>query len=538
MHARRTTLIFATHGVGAASGLIGLFFIGRFMGPTSYGTFGFALGFIGLWMVFADLGIDTSHARFITKGESLGDCIATFGVLKLLTTTVIITGAGVSVYLWTRSGRFEDASSLPVLLVIILYSAFVTLRTIPATTLNALKLTANAQIMVLLEHAAKLPLVVAAALFYGFMRDESLPFPGIAQRVAEMSPFDRPMTSAEGGLLLASAWGIAMFFSLIVGFVLLGRQSLPRGRFQPRLARLYLLFALPVAVGAAAKVLMTNIDAVFIGWFLSAENVGYYFAAERLSALALIVPMALSTVFFPVFGELSARRELDVMNQVALGLQRALSIIMVLVLLFFVLFPAEGIIIFIGDPFLASRLILPWLGLNVLLFSFATVASTVAVALGAPYTVVKAGAVALLVNVVLNLLLIPDALFGITLFGFHSVGAAVATAAAQAVALILLTRDVRRLTGQTYLRPGSLKHIGAALVTGLTLYALKPILIGERVRVWELGFVGIVAVIVYGALLVAMRELNRGDLVILADALHPRRMVAYVIEETRDKRRR
>lgn len=537
MEARRATLVFGTNALGGVTGLVILFFVGRFMSPAAYGAFGFAMAFLGLWMVLADLGLGQSHARAITRGADLGDCIATFRGLKLGIYVVFLAGMLVSFWLYLRTGTLRDSSSRFAIVGVLLYAAAFYLRTIDTGTLTALRLTAASQFTVLVEHLVRLPLTILVALFFGFMTDAVVPWPEAADWIAGHTPFHRPMTDDEGGFLLAAALAASLWVSYLVGRVLFLRQSFPKGHFDRDLARTYVAFAIPVALGASTRIIFTNLDAVFIGWFLDADNVGYYFAADRLTLLVLMVPVALQTVFFPVFGQLAHKNDTAVLAAMSRNLQRTISLIMVLLAVFFIVYPGRGIHIFMGDPFLPAQDPLRLLALNALFLSLALVPTMLIMMAGNPYTIVRTGLAALVANVILNLVLIPDTLLGYRMVGWHSAGAALGTALSQLLNLALLTWHARKLLGQHIIPRSVVKHAAAGILTGITLHLATPWMFGDAARIWELATAAVLGTAIYTGLLWLLREFSRQDLGILRDATNPKQMLADVKAELRDKRR-
>ena len=63
MFARRSPVLMIQNVIGAVLGLVGLFFITRFVGTTDWGFVSFGIGFVGILSLFGDLGYSTAHNR-------------------------------------------------------------------------------------------------------------------------------------------------------------------------------------------------------------------------------------------------------------------------------------------------------------------------------------------------------------------------------------------------------------------------------------------------------------------------------------------
>ena len=83
MIARKSALIVAINIVNGILGYVGLFFIARYMAPGDYGIIGFALGFVGLFLVLGNLGFDAAHVKRISEGKRLDECIGTYFFIKM-----------------------------------------------------------------------------------------------------------------------------------------------------------------------------------------------------------------------------------------------------------------------------------------------------------------------------------------------------------------------------------------------------------------------------------------------------------------------
>lgn len=534
MLARKSLLILSTNAVGALLGLVSVFAIGRYMGPKAYGMFFFALGLVGLASFVTGLGYDQANIKRLSEGRPVGPALATYRRIKNILALLFVAGAVTAIMAWDHFKGFFDSTGVTVLLIAVAYYAFMALRRFPETTFTAFRLTANTQLMVLVENLVKAPLVVTSALLYGFLVGRWVPFQTIPRRLAPLIERVGTVTPETGAALLAGAWTIGMAASLLVGTMQMRRFGYRATKYDPVLARSYSAFALPVALSASLYIVAKQVDAVMIGYFWNATHVGYYGAAVRLTTLILVIPMAVRSLFFPLISELAHAKDHNAVRALSFTTQRTLSLVMVFATTLTVLYAAEAIHIVMADSFLPAAPVLQILALHTFAISLTTVSTSVLNGFDRPHIAMWVGGSAVLLNMALNLVFIPDSLFGVPMLGLKAPGAALASLIAQTVAFVGMGIAASRMTGRTHLGLATSKHVTAALVMAGLLHLAHEPLLGSVDRIWELGMAGLLAGVLYLGLLVLMREVTRKDLLLGLDILHPRKLAAYIRTELKE----
>jgi O-antigen/teichoic acid export membrane protein len=168
-------------------------------------------------------------------------------------------------------------------------------------------------------------------------------------------------------------------------------------------------------------------DVVFLGYFLTAANVGYYSAATGLSKFFLVVPQAIQTVSYPATSEYWAKKNmLGLQNMIDKSVRYSALALMPagLAIVFF----AQDIVIRIyGQEFQQSALPLQILLLGTVFFGVACTSIGGSLAgINRPDLSLKAAGISATANIILNVALIPR---------FEVAGAAIATCAS----LIIMT---------------------------------------------------------------------------------------------------
>jgi O-antigen/teichoic acid export membrane protein len=535
--ARKSFLIFAANLVGALFGVVSLFFIGRYMTPAAFGMVGFALGLLGMAAFLANLGFTKAHIKRVAEGKDVGACNGTFLSIKSVLVALFVVVSVSLILVREFTVGWVAATALPVLLVMVVYYALLEMRRVPEGTLDALRLTASTQTMSLIENFVRTPLIVVTALLFGFLRERSVPLSALPEAIASFLGLTEPLTEMGGAVLIALAYTVAMSVSLVSGFWLMRRHNLRFKAFDRELAKSYVRFGLPVGAYKALRTMMYHLDNVMIGYFWTATEVGFYFAAQRLVTVVLIIPNAIKTLFFPMISELIAAKEWDAVKEVAVTTQRLMSLVLFPVLMLTLLYAPDMIRIFVSGSFMPAAPALQFLVTSVTLAAFTTVASSMLLGMDRPGLVATISIIGVSVNFTLNLILIPESILGVPLFGLRATGAAMATAGAKFVVLVLLVVVSYRLVGFSHVSKGTWKHIFAAGVTAAILWAaprVHPFF--EVVRVWDLLIAMFVGLVLYAAILWLLREVTKKDVLFFIDMMHPVHMGRYVRDELKTKK--
>lgn len=531
MIARKSFLVMGTNAIGAILGAITLFFIGRYMSPAAFGMFGFAFSIIGLASVLSELGLDHAHVKRVSEGQDLGRCITAYTVMKIsLTvayTTLVIVGAAA----WAKYQGFYEATSLQVIIIVAVYYLFFQLRKIPIQTFNAFTYTAKTQATALVENLVKVPVLIVVAVVFGLLSGRYVPFQPLAETVATLFDLTR-VTDEDGALGIGIAHVAGVIASFAMAMWIFYRHKYPWGRFDPDLMKHYMAFAKPIALMSVLGLLSRRVDTLMVGYFWTADDVGFYFASERIITMILILPTAISTLAFPILSRVvSGGRHRDA-AEIARGTQRMMTITTVPVVLMALLFPEEGIRIFLSRRFLPAAPVLQLLSLYVLLYATSMVPRTILLAYDRPHINLRIALVVMMANLILNTVMIPSSILGVELLGLKARGAALATLLSQVLALTLITIATKKITGRGLLDRHVARIFAAALITGIIMHFVAPLpLFGGLDRVWELGAVALLTFTIYGLLISLFGELRMRELRTIWSAINPRHMYDYVKDE-------
>lgn len=531
MLARKSTLVIGSQFFVRFLGWLGLLAIAKLWGNfavTAQGYIGFALAFVGMFNVFADLGFTQAHVKRISEGKDLGTCIGTFAVLKLLLNLIFVVIFLGSIFIWKFffHGGFEDATKESIVYVFLLYYVVWNIQQIPLASFNGKGEIAKLQLTSMSENLVKVPLTILVAL-------AGVTVAGIAPIIAWPSllqPLQDFLAShAVGAQAMAYVFGMAA--SCLIGFWIMRKYPIHR----PSLALMknYFSFALPTLLISVLLTLSANIDRIFIGFFWNADEVGYYFTVQQLLLIILIISAAMTTVLFPAFSKYHAAEDYVNIRETIHVAERYISMVMVPIVVVLIVFAPQLINIMLSHSFLPAVPVLISLTIFSFIYSFMSLHTSLIIGMNKPGIAARNGIVIYSLNITLNFLFIPS--WGVlTPIGINgATGAAVATTISTFVGWVLLKIAAKRLVGAHIIPVPTLIHISAGLVMGLALYGLNTIILIDR---WYtvLAF-AIIGLLIYLATLALIREFKQHDLRFFLNLLKPREMLKYFMTEMKEE---
>ncbi|MDI6855852.1 MAG: flippase [Candidatus Thermoplasmatota archaeon] len=500
MIARKSTLIFGFNIISALLGYVGLFFVARFMGAYPLGIVGFAFAFVTTFSFIADLGFDGAHVKRISEGKELNKCLGTFFTIKAILVVVMATCILGSVFVWKfLLGRgFESREHELVLYIMLFYIVLWSFSKFFLITFCARQETAKFQIPYFTETFSRVLITIPIAVL------------------------------GLGVIVLASSYVIGVVLMLLVSLWLFRNYTI--GKYDKEYFRSYLSFALPVFFIIAISVIAVNIDTVMIQLFWSSKEVGYYFGVQKINNFVIMISGAVGALLFPTLSSYHAEnkiKEIAILTQKA---ERYISLVIFPIIAFIIALAPQIIIVILSAEFLPAVTVLQTLALYTVLVSINSPYWLQFGAINLPKLGAKiAGTVALL-NIALNMIFIPPAIFGVRFLGLGAFGAALTTVISACVGILISRFYVKKLTNTTT-NPKIFIHLLVACLTALLLYLLAQTLPLDRF--YSLILAGLLCVGIYLGILYCLREFTKEDYHFFLDTLSPKKMFRYIREELR-----
>lgn len=279
------------------------------------------------------------------------------------------------------------------------------------------------------------------------------------------------VVAGYGPLGAAVGWASAVAVTAIVAVVLVRKTALPeRVRWRTidvDKARKLVSFSIPLMAASSVWQLMQQIDTLFVGHFLTTAGVGVYDAAFILSRLILVSLWAFGFLLLPVFSQLGEQNAHSEMDTIYKSITKWMVVVTVPGVLFLIGFGDALLVSIFGSEYESATGPLVVLSTTFFLHIVAGPNKEALVAIGETRYILRANLVTFVVNLALNLTLIPT--IGI-------LGAAIATGSAYTCMNALVSY---RLYAQTGIHPYSRAIASPLLITvilfGIVEYGTRSI---------------------------------------------------------------
>ncbi|MGH2536160.1 MAG: flippase [Candidatus Promineifilaceae bacterium] len=268
--------------------------LARVLGPAAFGVYALAWAILRLLGAFTSLGLDRGVIWFAAPFWSCKDRPGLNSVLNRATVLAVAGGMALAGLLILASPGLERLFDEPGLGSILGWFAlalplFGLLRVLAAAT----RLTQRVHYSILAEELA----LAAANLVIIFLLVLAL---------------GRGLAGASLAVPLSF-----LFASLLAGFYVVRLfPGAGRPAAQPAVSiRSLLAYSLPTAVAGVFTTATTWTDRLFLGLFLSANEVGIYQAVTQVSLLFAIALQAVNAIFAPMIADLYHRQQMTRLNE-------------------------------------------------------------------------------------------------------------------------------------------------------------------------------------------------------------------------------
>ena len=214
------------------------------------------------------------------------------------------------------------------------------------------------------------------------------------------------------------AYLLAAVVTFVLGHALLSRLLPLRGAYRTHTREL-VYFSAPLVVSTVVNVLLSRTDTLMLGYFRSSYEVGMYDAAYPIAGGLLVALTAFGFLYLPMASRLDANRERDQLDSIYAITTKWVYVITFPAFALFVVFPADVMRIFFGSAYMDAAAVLPVLAVGFFLSAAAGRDRETLSAVGATTWIAIGNVAGLLLNIVLNLALIPR--FGFVGAGYASV---------------------------------------------------------------------------------------------------------------------
>jgi len=416
--------------------------IARSLPPEEYGLFYAVLTFMLLFLIFRGIGLGSALTKFIAQYAAeknyrkIKTLIVSAFLFQLLSSSLLIVFF-ILIAKQLSISYFKSPISQNMLILLSFYVLFSFLQSLTHRTLMGFQDTK----WYMLAEPLRLGFTLIA-IFIFFQRGLGI------------------MAPVYGFVV-----GVALSFVVLLGGIVKYSFILkyPMQDFWKTTKELF-QFGIPVIFTSAGYKVIAHIDVLILTYLISLEGVGIYNVILPTAILFLFLGKAISPILFPMISELWAKKDMIRITE-GLDFIYTYAFVITIPLLFAVFMFADVFIrVLFGGAYVSGILAFRILLLGVLCYIIAIVNNTAISGIGKPAIVTKIILKIALLNIILNLILIPQ---------FKLTGAAIATATSYLTTLILSTKALMKFVKTAAPWKKWSKIFFAGLIFVLIIYLIK-----------------------------------------------------------------
>ena len=401
-----------------------LIYAARVLGAAEYGIFSYVLGLAAFFTIFADIGVSPLMTRDVAAHpEKRNEYFSSSFLIKifLLLITILLI-----IFIAPYFAKIEKAKYLiPFVAFLVIFDG---IRDFAVAYWRGREKMEFETITVMIMN---ITIMVA-----GFAALNIFP--------------------TSGALLFSyiASVGIAAFLSI---FLLWKRFSKIFFYFDKNLIREILNNCWPIALLGMIGTFMLNTDIIMLGWWRTAEEIGYYSAGQRIVGLLYTLPALIASSVFPTISRLikqNDKEKIKMLNEKSIS---AIFSIAIPLVIGGIILAQPLIELFFGQEYIPAIASFKILIFTVLLTFPGSIISNLTTAYNQQKKIFHYVVLGALGNVVFNAILIP--LYGIS-------GAAIATIASQSIFYGLIWRHIKKIDDFSALKHLK-KIIAAAVIMGI-----------------------------------------------------------------------
>ncbi len=457
-------------------------FIARYFGAADYGLFTLALVVVGLFAMFARLGLHSGLVRFVPFYNAKNDKRRILGSIKFSLKIVSFVSVFFSLILLIFSEQiaimaFHNASLSHVMQIIALSLPAVCLFYIINFLFVGFK---KVKYQVYSEHIFSNVAKIIFVIVFGIM--------------------------GLGVYGIAWSYSLAMILTFFLGVYFFEKKHIfgvVTSKIKPiYINRELLSFSIPLVLAGIAGFIISSVDTLMLGFFKTMVDVGIYNASLTIAQILGAVPGALLTLFLPVITELYSKKKRWK------GVYKTVFkwVVYLNIPLFgvFVFFPSQIMNFIFGPEYLPGYLTLVFLSIAIFVMSLSIFFSNILSVLKKTKIISVIITFSALVNFFLNWMLIPI---------YGTVGAAIASAITYIVGFCLYFLISWKLTKTSPFSFDILKSIFALILSVLVVNFVPRLFFTNFVHLYIPLL--IIFLLLYSFLTLLMKGLDENDIAIL-----------------------
>jgi len=498
---RKSLLAFATNIMVSVFGLIALIFVKRVYGYEVLGMLAFALAYAQAFNFVSDLGFGNAHQKIyndkkIDKGVANGTLITVKVILSTITLLILILG-----FTFYEQFSNNDVGNdiFRIIIVLTIFKVYIDNLSMIFKNIFAAKIEKAKSTIPKLSGRFIQLLLKLSFLFFGFS--------AIYMVWAEIF---------SAVIILLTL--VYLFRNDSVNFTNL------------EYVKKYSKFAIPVMFVGLIGSLTQNIDRILLQYFEGSIEVGIYALPSRITLIILGISLAVSAILFPLFSKYYSQNRLDQINELCYKSVKHVSIVALPLILFLIIFSEMILLALFGEDAYLSSLQFQILLVSSFVYTITAPYSIQILSTGFLRFSFYLNIFILFFNFILNMIFIPDSLYGYEMMGLASVGASLTTLIAFSLRAIICFYIANVITEAKFYF-NLWKHIFSASLTGLLLNTISNQI---SFSVYYLPFIFVLTYFTFICVMFILGEITRKDIDKYLSIINPREMYRYISSELRN----
>ncbi len=424
----KTPVLVVQNFLNSVFGLVGVYFITRYY-PVAWGILSFGIGFVGVISFLTDMGYSTAYVRYLSSGEDEGTANSNYLLIKLVLGFIfaIVTYGALLVWTVLLHKGFEYPVEYWVVLGLIPYYFFVSMGSFPQSYHRSHMRAAKYAI----------PLIADAII-----RNSLFIMIGV---IAVLRPGFLSETTAA--IFVSLAYDFSYFAYFAISYYL-GRPW-KFSKISMSVIKKYTKIAVPLSLAAIIGTVNGNLDKVIVQFFWGDFATGGFYLAQKIALILSSLGTAITAFFLPVLSRMHSEQDMKNLNSQTNEFER-LVVIFILPFVVVSLFLSYNIMRIFSAIYTPYSNILAVLSINALFVVLMVPSSSALIAKGKARSVGLLTVITLIMNIALNLILIPRSLFGITFLSLGPLGGGVSSLIASVFLYLSLRLSLYRTSGISF----------------------------------------------------------------------------------------
>ena len=460
--------------------------IARHFGPEIYGLFSLAIMTIGWLVAFSSLGLTHGLLRFIPLYRGKKQINRIKHILKISTTILFFSSIIAGLILFFSADFisikiFHNSDLIIFLKIFSFLIPFIIFSSILLATLRAFEeISWYSFIFNILQNCVKVVFIILL-IFLGFK---------------------------VHAIIFSYFLGFLSMF-LVAYFVckhklpeIFGKYKLNK-KIKSKINKEFVSYSWPIMFSTILGTMLFWVDSFLIGYFMGATDVGFYNAAVPIVLLIGFAPELFMQLFFPLINRKFSHKNLRVIKELSQQVGKWIFILNFPLFLMMILFPGAIINIFFGETYLVAENSLRILAIGNFILYLLYISYNLISMIGKSKLLLINTSIALIINIILNLILIPK--YGIN-------GAAFSTTIVLILLSMALLFEAKHYTSIIPIRKRIIKIFLVSLIPLSILIFLKQFVV---INLISLLLFGLFFILSYLLLIFATGCLDKNDFMIL-----------------------